>query len=568
MEVSRRTMLRAAGAAALGAGLTPLYEIPARAADLPTLPSGVSAYRGVFQNWAGEVVTDPLWTARVRSADQVVALANWASANGWRLRPTGFRHNWSPLTVADGTTSDAPVLLVDTRNGLTRLSLGSGTVTVGAGVSLDTLLSTLDLRGRGLAHNPAPGDITVGGALAIGAHGTGVPALGQRTPSGHSFGSLSNLVTSLQAVVWDPAQSRYVARTFSRAERESGALLVNLGRAFLLEVTLRTGPAQKMRCVSRTDIRSTELFAPAGSRGRTLASYLESAGRVEAIWFPFTNAPWLKVWSVSRSLLPPLGSRLTVTPYNYPFSDSIPEGVNNLIQRVRTDPPAVRNWGAEQLSITRLGLAGGLSYDIWGSAANLTRYVRPSTLKVTANGYAVLCRRSDVQWVVNSFCDAYTADVNAEAAQNRYPVNGPVEIRVTGVDQPADSLVAGAQDPWLSPSRRRPDRPEWDCVVWLDLLTFPGTPGSAAFYARMENWLLRTFDGNRAAVRVEWSKGWGYTPEGGAWTSPEVIGGFVPDSLQVGQPAGTGFWDAVEVLNALDPSRVFSSPLLDWLLPA
>ena len=31
------------------------------------------------------------------------------------------------------------------------------------------------------------------------------------------------------------------------------------------------------------------------------------AGRAEAIWFPFTDAPWLKVWSVSEQR--PAGSR-------------------------------------------------------------------------------------------------------------------------------------------------------------------------------------------------------------------------------------------------------------------
>jgi FAD/FMN-containing dehydrogenase len=130
------------------------------------------------------------------------------------------------------------------------VSIGADSVTVGAGVSMDTLLSTLDLNGKGLAHHPAPGDITVAGALAIGGHGTAVKALGETMPPGHSHGSLPNLVQSLRAVVWDSTAGRYLAKTFTRSEREIGALLVHVGRAFITQVTLRIGPKQRMRCRS------------------------------------------------------------------------------------------------------------------------------------------------------------------------------------------------------------------------------------------------------------------------------------------------------------------------------
>ena len=86
------------------------------------------------------------------------------------------------------------------------------------------------------------------------------------------------------------------------------------------------------------------------------------------------------------------------------------------------------------------------------------------------------------------------------------------------------------------------------------------------FYTEVEDWLTTTFDGSRAGLRVEWSKGWGYTPDG-AWTSQASVSGTIPASLTVGQPAGTGFADAVAVLHALDPHRIYSSPLLDRLMP-
>ena len=52
----------------------------------------------------------------------------------------------------------------------------------------------------------------------------------------------------------------------------------------------------------------------------------------------------------------------------------------------------------------------------------------------TANGYAVLARRADIQRVVAEFTAFFQERLYAYAAAGRYPVNGPVEIRVTGLD--------------------------------------------------------------------------------------------------------------------------------------
>lgn len=214
----------------------------------------------------------------------------------------------------------------------------------------------------------------------------------------------------------------------------------------------------------------------------------------------------------------------------------------------------------------RLGLLSSATSDIYGSGRSVMLYVRPSTMRVTANGYAVLCSRADVQWVLNTFYTYYSQALTQYANGGRYPVNGPVEIRVTGVDNPADSGVAGAQDPWLSPTRRRPDRLDWDCAVWLDLLTLPQTPEQAPFHAQLEQWLFATFDTGRTGIRVEWSKGWAYT-DSGAYTSGDMIGGRIPGSLSAGQPGGTQYADAAAVLDQLDPHRIYTSPLLDRLLP-
>ena len=565
MDVSRRNLLRAAGVGALAVGFTPAYQIAAQAADGPVsdLPAGLSAFRQAYTNWSQEIRIDALWTVQVRTAEQVVALANWAARNRFRLRAAGFRHTWAPLTVDPGA-ADQNVLIVDT-TGMTGIRSEGSAVVVAAGTSMDALLDHLEGRGQGFVHNPAPGDITVGGMLAVGGHGAAVPTLREHREYGQTFGSLASLVLGVRAVVWDPRQRRYVERSFDRSDRSIGALLLHLGRAFITEVTLRVGARQRLRCRSYTDIPATELFAPQRSGGRTFASFLESAGRVEAIWFPFTAEPWLKVWSVAWNK--PQESRATQTPYNYVFADNLPPEVPGLLQQLLTQPEMTPMFGQMQLDVTRSGLAATNTADLWGSASHLTRYVKPTTIPMTASGYTVLCMRSDVQWVISTYCQMYQEALTAASAQGRFPANGPVEIRVTGLDRPMDTGLRGAQDAWLSPSRRRWDRREWDVAVWLGHLTLPGTQGAAQFYADLEQFVWRTFNGSRSAVRVEWARAWGFTGSG-AWTNSDVISGAIPQSLTRGQARGTGFGDAVNELNQLDPHRIYSSPLLDRLLPA
>jgi len=593
--LSRREVIAASaalgGVAWLLRGTVGPDSAQAVGAPPPGLPGGIEPYQLVYENWAGEIRTDQLWTCAPSTPQEVADLADWARGAGWRLRAQGHRHGWAPLTVADGTPASARVLLVDTTRHLTGMSLvDASTVRVQTGASMETLLAFLAGHGLGVAACPAPGDLTVGGVLAIGGHGTAVPAVGETLQPGHGQGSLSNQVTSLTAVVMDGATGRYVLRTFDRSEADSAAFLVHLGRAFLTEVVLRVGADQNLRCVSRLDIPAAELFAPPGtSGGRTLADFVARDGRAEAIWFAYTSHPWLKTWRITPDK--PFVSRKVTEPYNYPFSDNIPEPVARLAgQLVGGSWGLAPVFGQLQYLVAKVGLtgdltdvllsggllrdlltgdtlthllAGGLHSDLWGSSRTLLQYVRPSTLRVTANGYAVQTRRADLQWVVSQFTAYYQSLLAEYQARGEFPMNGAVEIRVTGLDDPTASGVPGARPPLLSALRPRPDRPEWDTAVWLDILSFPNTPGLHRFCRELEQFLLRTFDGTRAGLRVEWSKGWAYT-DTAAWADPDILGRVIPDSLRAG--GGPGWDEAVAVLDRHDPYRVFGNPFLDTVL--
>ncbi|MFD3619558.1 cholesterol oxidase substrate-binding domain-containing protein [Streptomyces sp. NPDC058676] len=534
---------------------------PAVAAEeLPDFPAGVALYRSAYRNWVGEITADGLWACAPEDGGQAVAVVNWAHRHGWTVRARGSSHGWSPLTVTEGTATDARVLLVDTASHLTGLAQESASsVRAGTGVTLEALLTYLEEHGLGVTAAPAPGDLTLGGALAVDAHGTAVPAEGERRLPGHTYGSLSNRVLSLTAVVWDENSGAYVLRTFRRDEADCAALLTHLGRALVTEVVLRVGANTNLRCVSRVDIPAGELFAAPGQDGRTFASFLEESGRVEAIWFAFTEFPWLKVWSVAPTK--PLTSRRVTSPYNYPFSDNVPRPVADLAGRMVSDAawylaPVLGN---AQYDAAALGLVTTLSADIWGPSKNTLLYLKPTTLRVTANGYAVLTSRDQVQRVVADFTSYYRERLAAYAARGRFPVNGTVEIRVTGLDEPAEAELDGARAPLLSALRPSEEHPEWDTAVWLDVLTLPGTPYAEMFLREIERFLLDTYDGGHALTRVEWSKGWAYTDEA-VWSDEEVLGSVVPASF------GESVWgQAAGTLDRLDPHRVFGNSFLDRL---
>jgi FAD/FMN-containing dehydrogenase len=567
---SRRAFLAGAGAAAAGAWIPVFRVSPAEAAATaqppPNFPSSISVYQQAYQNWSGMIVIDSVWTCAPASAADVVTLANWAYANGYRLRARGMCHNWSPLVLPAGSTG-AGYVLVDTTQSLTSVSITAGspaTVTAQAGVTMDTLTTTLAAAGYGLCAIPAPGDITLGGALAINAHGSAIPATGETPLSGQTYGSLSNLILSLTAVVWNSSQGQYVLQTFQRDDPDIRAFLAHLGRAFITQVTVQVAASQNLRCQSWVDVSAADLFAPPATAGsNSLASYVNSAGRVEAIWFPFTDTPWLKVWSIAPSK--PLLSVEVTGAYNYSFTNSVTTAENEFFDDVlEGDTSGTPAFEDAAIALVDTGLVFTGTWDIWGQWQNVLLYVEPTTVRIVEAGFAIITSRASIQQVVSDFYTQYTSLLASDAALGQYLMNGPIEIRVTGLDQPADALVSGAQSPILSSVRPRPDQPDWDVAVWLDMGTLPVTPGFSQFYAAMESWIWGHYTGSYAAVRPEWSKAWACTASA-PWTNASILSATIPAAVSAGQASDDGWSTAVSILTSYDPNSVFSDPFLDTL---
>ena len=111
----------------------------------------------------------------------------------------------------------------------------------------------------------------------------------------------------------------------------------------------------------------------------------------------------------------------------------------------------------------------------------------------------MLTRRRNVQRVVSEFHARLVELRDAYAADGRYPINGPVEIRATGLDRRGDVGIDGAQSPALSSLRPRRDR-RWNVAVWFNVLTFTGTEGRFEFMRELERSLLDNYRGRYASA--------------------------------------------------------------------
>ncbi|MHA6740622.1 cholesterol oxidase substrate-binding domain-containing protein [Rhodococcus erythropolis] len=579
-RLSRRGFM-AAGAGAVAAtafaGWTPAYAVPAGSSGSaggpvstltppPAFPEGIALYQQAYQNWSKEIMLDAIWTCSPKTPEDVVRLANWGHANGYTIRPRGAMHGWTPLTIVNGAPVDK-VILADTTVHLTGVSVNAGgspaTVTAGPGATLDAITTALQAQGLGFANLPAPGVLTIAGCLAVDAHGAALPAEGEAHVPGQTFGSLSNLVTSLTAVVWNG--SEYALETYARSDAAIKPLLTHLGRTFLTSVTLQAAPNYRMRCVSHTDIGWQELFGARGASGRTFEKFVRENGRAEAIWYPFTERPWMKVWSLAPTK-PPF-SREVTGPYNYIFSDNLPEPVTDMIGQINAGNPGIAPaFGQIMYATTVAGLAATFSNDLWGWSKDVQFYIRATTLRLTEGGGAVITSRANIGQVIHDFTQWFNGRMEYYRSIGQFPLNGPVEIRCCGLDQPSDVEVDSAGAPTISAMRPRPDHQEWDTAIWLNVLGVPGTPGMFAFYREMEQWMRNHYNNNDATFRPEWSKGWAFGPDK-PYTDAPIITQGLPQTYRDGVPSSDNWDTANAAYNALDPHKVFSNTFLDQLLP-
>jgi len=246
--------------------------------------------------------------------------------------------------------------------------------------------------------------------------------------------------------------------------------------------------------------------------------------------------------------------------------NNISLSANALIKAVLFAAPAATPiFTGGEYALAHLNLAGTV---LNGTARDLEIYLKDTTLRVTLFGWALQLPRAQVQQVASQFFTQVKSmlDTRTAATPPKYPINAAMEIRCTTIDLQT-ALPTGSQPPALAATHSvDPGDTTLDTVIWLNVGTITGTPGSNEFYTDLETWLLQTW-GTQSPIRLrpEWSKAWAYTPAG-PWTNATTIQKIRDMYNQPTIGALTLNW-AANTLAQYDAAHLFTTQLLGALFP-
>ena len=529
-------------------------------ASIPAgFPEGIPLQTRSFENWSRMLRLTDACTATPTTDEQALAIVRWAAAVGWRVRPVGAMHSWVPI-VGDRTDG---VVFIDqsAMSGLGDFQMDPvPAVTLRCGTTLGEglrILEAIDNGGRsetpGWVWPDFPGipDITVGGMCAIGAHGAGIRL---REDQEDLFGTVSNLILGFRAIVSE--HGRYVIRAFHRDDPDASAFLVHLGNAYLLDVQMRVVPNCSLsRRVQYPDW--TEVFAAPTSPlpPTSLQGLVEEHGRVQQLWFPFTQTPIVQHFTEDSStegvaVTAPLTVRLSPT-----LPPAFTTAFGGLLDKFPWLTPLV-----ERSTLREMKHLSPPDHLWHGTAGNTLLYVQHDTLRVISLAYAILVKRGEVQAAVHALGHKFDEMLHQYAHAGLEPINSCLEIRVTDVDRTHALGVPAAVPATLSPIRPLPGA-QVDQAIWFDLVTVPGTAHSLQFYAEFEAWLWEQF-AIPGTLRAEWSKAWAVGPDG-PWTNRQIIDRILRSYDEHGTlQTARDVWAS---WRQFDSQHVYGSALTEWI---
>jgi L-gulonolactone oxidase len=221
--------------------------------------SGVTTWR----NWAGNQQAHPQAVEHPRGVEEVALQVKRALAERRTVKAVGAGHSFTGVAATNGT-----LLHLDRMSGLISSDLGSGLVTVQAGIPLHRLnliLSELDLAMTNL------GDIdrqTIAGATSTGTHGTG-----------SRLGGLATQIRGLELVTGDGSLV-----SCSATERPELFDCARLGLGALGIVTAVT-----LQCEPAFHLVADEQPMPLEQVMEELDDLANDNDHFEFYWFPHTD---------------------------------------------------------------------------------------------------------------------------------------------------------------------------------------------------------------------------------------------------------------------------------------
>lgn len=195
--------------------------------------------------------------------------------------------------------------------------------------------------------------------------------------------------------------------------------------------------------------------------------------------------------------------------------------------------------------------------DLWGPSGHHLIAFDTQTMRLTTNGYGLLMQRDHVQRALAMFVSVLRRVTRQLAESKGWHPFMIMDARVSGLDRGGDIPgMAPSSAPLLTATAWEPDCASngWDCVLWVNVLSLPRALGVNEFYAELEGELRKTYRAPFAKLRVEYSKGWAYTAEGGPQTDAE--------GLQFARNQLPGFRHAVRIFDKNDPKDIFQCEFL------
>jgi len=262
-----------------------LFFVASRSA-WEVLRDGIAPY--TWRNWMRIVRARPRRIVEPTSEAELLAAVQDALDAHMTVRAFGGRYSWSPIAPTDD-------LMIDMRQlRAVVVEKGAARVSAQAGATLREITDALAEHGLMLATTTVNPWVQLGGALALGCHGTGI-----------HHAPFTDLVTKIVIVQYQGSGAAKKATTAthqrpaslddgSAAWRDWNALLVNLGcLGVMVEITLECEPLHDVRIVDeRRPMRETI------ESDSALHQIVVGRRFSEIFWFPYNRELFVRSWDV------------------------------------------------------------------------------------------------------------------------------------------------------------------------------------------------------------------------------------------------------------------------------
>lgn len=216
-----------------------------------------------WSNWSGAVRCEPNYCSEPVVIEEIQAEVVRAADEGQRLRVIGGGGSFSPLCVTDDNH-----MSLRRFSGLDAVDVQRSRVWVRAGTTLRRLYALLADRELALENAPSDDRATIAGAIATGAHGSGL-----------AFGNLASLVTGLRLVLADG--------TLRVCSREQHPELFDAARISLGALGVITHV--ELQCIDDYRLCVQSKRATFGETLARLTDLRREHRNFEVHWFPYAN---------------------------------------------------------------------------------------------------------------------------------------------------------------------------------------------------------------------------------------------------------------------------------------